>query len=258
MSVCSLSKTIAQALVLTVIFLVILSISSAQVRTSPSYQLQSDSINFGGGLSTSTSYSLESTAGEVATGDSDSSTYRLRAGYQQMQEVYLSMTEAFDVVMSPNIGGLTGGTANGSTSVSVLTDSPSGYQLTIQAETAPAMQMPSLLESISDYSPVSSPNADFVFNTSASDAHFGFSPEGPDIVNYFKDDGVSSCGSGSFDTSLACWDGLSTSEVVIAQGFSNQPIGATTTINFRVGVGANAGVIAGTYVATTTLTAIPL
>ncbi len=254
----SFYKTFVQALILTAIFLVTLAITGAQVRTSPSYQLQSDSVNFGGGLSTSTNYGLESTAGEVATGDSESSTYRLRAGYQQMQEVYLSMTEALDVVMSPNLGGLTGGTANGSTSVSVLTDSPSGYQLTIQAESAPAMQMISLLESISDYSPIDSPEADYTFTTSASDAHFGYSPEGVDIVTYFKDDGISICGSGLLDTALTCWDGLTTSEVIIAQGPANQPDGATTTINFRVGVGANAGVIAGTYVATTTLTAIPI
>jgi hypothetical protein len=124
---------------LTLLIVSSLAVSGAQVRTSPSYQLQSDSINFAGGLSTSSNYSLESTAGEVATGESDSASYSLRAGYQQMQEVFLSMTAAPNVTMSPALGGLTGGTANGSTSVVVLTDSPSGYQLTIAAESAPAL-----------------------------------------------------------------------------------------------------------------------
>jgi hypothetical protein len=255
MSVSSFLKTIAQASILTAVAVGILAITQAQVRTSPSYQLQSDSINFGGGLSSSTNYSLESTAGEVATGDGGSATYRLRAGYQQMQEVYLSMTEAADVVMSPSLGGLTGGTSNGSTSVLVLTDSPSGYQLTILAESSPAMRKG--FDTIADYVASSSPAADFAFTATATQAHFGFSPQGSDIVSFFKDNGTS-CGVGSLDTALSCWKGLTTSEVVIAQGDNNQPSGATTTINFRVGIGANAGVIAGSYIATTTLTAIPL
>ncbi len=241
--------------VLTILCLSFLSVALAQVRTSPSYQLQSDSINFGGGLSTSTNYNLESTAGEVASGDSDSTTYRLRAGYQQMQEVFLSITEANDVTLLPALGGLTGGTSNGSTSVVVLTDSPSGYQLTIAAESTPAMQNDSY--TIADYVSTVDPVPDFAFTTTASEAHFGFSPEGSDIVSPFLDNGAA-CGVGGLETTLSCWLGLSTSDVVIAQGAANQPQGATTTINFRVGIGSSAGVISGTYIATTTLTAIPL
>lgn len=251
----SLFITCSQALVLTVLMLSILSISLAQVRTSSSYRLESDSINFGGGLSSSTSYSLESTAGEIATGPSDSASYKLRAGYQQMQEVFLSMTDAAAVVMAPAIGGLTGGVANGSTSVSVLTDSPAGYQLSIKAGSAPAMQKSP--DTIADYVSLASPEADLNFSTSATDAHFGFSPEGGDIILRFKDNGAA-CGVGALDTTLSCWDGLSTSNMIIAQGGPNQPTGATTTINFRVGVGSSAPVIAGSYIATTTLTAIPL
>lgn len=255
MNMRSFYTTCSQALVLTVLILSILSITFAQVRTSSSYRLESDSINFGGGLASSTSYSLESTAGEIATGPSDSTSYKLRAGYQQMQEVFLSMTDASAVVMTPAIGGLTGGTANGSTSVSILTDSPSGYQLSIKAGSAPAMQKAP--DTIADYVASSSPNADFNFITLASNAHFGFSPEGSDIVIRFKDNG-SACGVGTSDTSLSCWDGLSTTNKLIAQGGPNQPSGATTTINFRVGVGSSASVTSGDYVATTTLTAIPL
>lgn len=240
---------------LTLLIVSSLTVSLAQVRTSPSYQLQSDSINFGGGLATSSAYNLESTAGEIATGESTSTTYSLRAGYQQMQEVFLSMTTAPNVIMSPALGGLTGGTANGSTSVVVLTDSPSGYQLTIAAESAPALQKG--IDIIADYVPDASPNADYSFVTTGSDAHFGFSPEGPDVATQFRDNGAL-CGVGSLDTTLACWDGLSTTDTLIALGSGNQPLGATTTVNFRVGIGSAAGVLAGTYVATTTLTAIPL
>ncbi|MEM9336682.1 MAG: LamG domain-containing protein [Patescibacteria group bacterium] len=132
----------AKSAIGTLLVLAILSLSFAQVRTSSNYQIQSDSINIGGGLSSSTNFVQESTVGEIATGPSDSSTYQLRAGYQQMQEVFLSMTTPADVVMNPSLGGLTGGTSNGSTSVVVTTDSPSGYRLSIESENNPSMQSP--------------------------------------------------------------------------------------------------------------------
>jgi hypothetical protein len=250
----SFVTTLYQTVVLTVLFALSLSLTSGEVRTSNSYQLQSDSINFGGGLSTSTNYSMESTAGEVATGDSDSATYSLRAGYQQMQEVFISITAASNVTMSPSLGGITGGESNGSTTVIVTTDSPAGYDLTIETENSPAMQ--SDLYSIADYVPDTAP-ADFVFSTAGNEAHFGFSPEGADVVATYRDNN-SACGVGGLDTSLRCWDGLSTTAFSIASGAANHPSGATTTIHFKVGIGANAPVVAGTYVATTTLTAIPL
>ena len=243
-----------QAILLTVLMLAIISISGAQVRSSGNYQLESDSINFGGGLSTSSNYELESTAGEIATGESNSSTYQLRAGYQQMQEVYISISDANSVVMD-EIGGLTGGTSNGTTSVVVTTDSPSGYSLTIKAESSPAMQKGS--DTIPDYNPLASPDPDMSFLMSATNTHFGFSPSGDDIVDRFRDNG-SFCNLGSNNTLYTCWDGLSTSEIGIAEGSANHPSGATTTIHFRMSVGSESPLIAGDYIATTTLTALPL
>lgn len=249
-----LTSSFRLAIVLTIILFLALQITEAQVMTSTSYQLQSDSINVGGGLSSSTNYVQESTTGEIATGPSDSATYQLRAGYQQMQEVFLSMSVPSDVVMDTDIGGLTGGTSNGSTTVTVTTDSPSGYQLTIVAENDPAMQSPD--DTIADYSAGGTP--DFTFTTTASDAHFGYSPSGVDIASDFLDDG-GTCAVGSGDVDLACWDGLTTSPRAVAEsGVSNQPTGATTTINFRVGIGSSGGKLAGVYIATSTLTALPL
>lgn len=232
-----------------------LSISEAQVRTSNNYQIQSDSINVGGGLSTSTSYSQESTFGEIATGISDSGTYSLRAGYQQMQEIFLSLAVSGDVLMSPDLPGVTGGVANGSSTLTVLTDNPAGYQLTLVSENNPAMQNGPY--SIANYDAGLEP--DFAFNTSGSDAHFGYSPEGADVVNDFLDDGGVCAEGGSLDTPLACWEGPSTTPRIIASGTGgNVPSGATTTVQFRVGIGSGAGVVAGVYTATTTITALPL
>lgn len=228
----------------------------AQVRSSTNYQIQSDSINIGGGYSSSTNYVQESTVGEIATGPSDSTTYSLRAGYQQMQEVYLSLTGAANVTMTPSIDGVAGGIANGSTTVTAVTDSPSGYQLTIEASASPAMVSGS--NTLTDYVPLSSPDPDYTFTTGSTDAHFGYSPFGVDIVDYFKDDG-GNCNTGSNNTAEQCWDGPSTTPVTIAQSSSpNQPDGATTTIYFKVGIGSSVIQPPGTYVATTTLTLLAL
>lgn len=229
-------------------------IAGAEVMESTNYSIQSDSINFGGGYASSSNYRLQSSAGEIATGPASSSNYMLKAGYQQMQEVYIAITGGSDVVLSPSIPGVTGGTANGSTAVIVTTDSPSGYGLYISADSNPAMQKG--VESIADYVPAA--DADFTFTTGPADAHFGYTPQGADVVQRFKDDG-DSCGSGLLDTVLSCWDGLSTSlEMISSHTSANHPLGATTTINFRVGVGGSVAQSPGIYTATTTVTALPL
>jgi hypothetical protein len=237
--------------------LVIFSLNSAtaEVMQSTSYKIQTDSLNFGGGISTSSSYSLESTAGEVATGDSSSTNFNLRAGYQQMTGSFIALSAPVDVIMSPSLPGVTGGISNGSTTVTVTTDSPAGYSLTIQAESSPAMV--SGINTIADYIPAGA-NPDFNFTTGSTDSHFGFSVNGIDIVGKFLNVG-GICNSGSSDEFLKCWDGLSTGDQIIAQSASaNSPSGATTTIEFRVGLGNAIVQSEGLYTATTTLTALPL
>jgi hypothetical protein len=222
--------------------------------TSGSFQIQSDSINVGGGFGSSTNYTVESTAGEIATGDGASTNYSLRAGYQQMQEVYLSMSAIDDVVMAPSIG-LAGGTSSGTASFLILTDSLSGYTVTVAAEANPALR--SGVSSIANYVPAGAV-PDFTFTTGSSEAFFGFTPEGSDIVARYKDNGAA-CGVGGLDTVGVCWDTLATTSRTIVTGTSaNHPSGATTTLRFRVTAGAGAGVIAGSYAATTTVTALPL
>jgi hypothetical protein len=231
-----------------------LHVTTAQVMQSTSYQIQSDSINFGGGFSTSTNYTLESTGGEVATGESSSGSYALRAGYQQMHQVYIALTAADNVSMNSSIPGLSGGESNGSTTVTVTTDSLSGYELTIEASQSPAMQKGA--DTIADYVPVGVP--DFTFTIDATDAHFGYSPTGVDVVQRFLD-AAGNCNTGAGNTDLACWDGLDTTpEPIASDSSSNHPTGATTTINFRVGIGGSVVQAPGTYTATTTLTALPL
>lgn len=232
-------------------------IARAQVMQSASYRIESDSMNMGGARSTSGSYSLEDTAGEVGTGESSSTSYQLGAGYQQMLEDYLAMTAPADVTMSPALGGLTGGTSNGSTAVTVTTDSAAGYQLLISASSSPALQSPDG-DQIADYVPGGA-NPDYDFTVAAGQAFFGYSPEGADIASRFEDD-TALCGTGgTSDTSLKCWDGLSiTPEEFARRTSGNHPSGTVTTLQFRVGLGANAAVTEGMYTATTTITALSL
>lgn len=249
----NVQRTIAIALLLTFFFDV--NVSFAQVMTSTTYKIQSDSVNFGGGLSNSSNYTSESTFGEVATGESNSTNYGIKAGYQQMVDVYIAMTAAADVVMSPDIGGISGGTANGSTAVTVTTDSFAGYQLTIVASTSPALHTST--DSFADYVPTGS--SDYTFSILSTASAFAFTPEGTDIVQKYKDDGVSACNTGSSDTADACWNGLSTSQETISQSSSaNTPSGTQTTIKFRASSGGSHVQTNGTYQATSTVTAIAL
>lgn len=242
------------ALICTSLILSSLQLGWAQVRSSNNYQIQSDSINSGGGLSESNSYSLESTVGESATGPSDSTSYSLRAGYQQMQEVYISISDATEVLLSPDIGGITGGTSNGSTTVTVTTDSPSGYRVTITAEDNPAMN--SVTDSIANYPAGVTP--DFLFEVDDGEAFFGYTIEGVHTASNFRDNG-GVCNAGTSNAVDSCWRGLTATDVRIAQSnFPNHPNGSTTTVKFRVGVGQNAGVPSGLYTATSTMTALPL
>ena len=226
----------------------------AQVRSSPSYSLESDSINVGGGFSSSTSFQQESTVGEVATGVGTSTSFSLQAGYQQLQASFLSLAGTDSVMLTPSLPGLTGGQSNGSTSAIVTTDNSAGYQLSIAAAIDPALQ-DGTGNSIADYTPAGF--ADFIFTIASGAAEFGYSVGGDDVVSGFQHNGTT-CGIGMMITAANCWTGLTTVPTVVAQGSANQPIGATTTIRFRVEIDSEASVPAGVYIATTTVTALPL
>jgi hypothetical protein len=228
------------------------------VMSSTNYTLQSDSINFAGRNSVSANYTLEDTAGEVGTGVSSSTNYTVNAGYQQMQTVAISVVPPTNVTMSPALGGVTGGTSNGSTNFIVTTDDPAGYTSTIVASSSPALvNTASSTVSFADYAPVGSA-PDFSFSITPNESAFAFSVFGADADQRFKNNG-SSCNTGSNNTVQTCWDGLATSAKTLAGStVNNQPSGTETTLYFRAGVGSSRNQLAGNYVATTTITVIPL
>jgi len=245
------------ALLLTPIVLFGTHISVAQLMSGTSYQIQSDSVNVGGLYSTSSSYTLEDTTGEIASGKSDSSSFSLRAGYQQMQAITIAMTQPNSVVLAPSIPGLAGGVSNGSTSVTVTTDNPAGYEILIEAAGNPALQAEGGTYTIGDYVP--SGSADYTFAIGSTDAHLGYSVLSADAESRFLHSGSAPCGTGSTNTAQTCWDGLSTTPQTIVTGTAaNHPSGTESIIYFRVGVGGDVVQAPGDYVATTTVTALPL
>lgn len=244
----------------TLFFLILLAlvvqsqVIEAQVMTSPSYSIEQDSLNMGGGLSSSSNYVQESTLGETGTGDSGSANYVLHAGYQQMTPIYLSISVS-PVNLSPTIPAVGGGSATGQTTVTVTTDDRAGYELFMKAGSSPALV--SGVNSFADYVPAGAA-PDFTFTVGASASAFGFSPEGSDIAQAFKDNGAV-CNAGSSDTANKCWAGLSTSDTLIAsRATGNHPNGSSIVLKFEAASGASNVQPVGSYVATSTITAIAL
>ncbi|MBP9855773.1 MAG: hypothetical protein KBC48_00485 [Candidatus Pacebacteria bacterium] len=228
----------------------------AYVASSTNYQIELDSINFAGGLSTSTNYSLEDTAGEVGSGSLSSATYNIHAGYQQMTGTAstLSITSPSNVTLTPAIPETGGGTATGSTSWTVTTSNSAGYELEIAAAASPALTTGS--DSFTDYVPAGA-SPDFTFTVASASSVFAFSPEGSHIASRYKDNG-STCATGSGDVADACWDGFSTTDRVIATSGSATPSGTATTLNLRAAAGAAKTQPDGAYSATLTVTATAL
>lgn len=195
--------------------------------------------------------------GSVFTTDAPGSTcVNLSAGYRQMDEHYLAISSPSDVTMSPAIGGVSGGTGNGSATWKVLTDNPAGYSLFVKASTAPALK--SGANAFADYTPATAGTPDFAWSVDASDAEFGFSPEGAGVIQKFLDNG-SVCAVGSANGADSCWAGFSTdNQAIVNYAVANHPYGSDTVLKFRAQSGTSHLQPAGTYAATITVTAVSL
>ena len=228
----------------------------AYVASSSNYRIQSDSINVGGTRQTSTSYISEDTIGEIATGDSTSTSYRLKAGYQQMQETYIAISVSPDeVVMSPDIGGITGGQSNGSTTATVITDSASGYSLSVRSSASPALATSSY--SFADYTPAVAETPDYSWSIVSSTSSFGFTPYGSDTVTKYRYIGTACNQSGGAANADTCWYGFSTSNETIASSYSsNHPTGTGTTVELKAESGIEHVQEQGIYEATIISTAL--
>jgi hypothetical protein len=226
--------------------------------SSPNYTIQSDAVDIGGARGSTNNFSSEDTLSEIATGESESPSYSLKAGYQSMQEVYLSLSNPSDVVVNPSIPGVSGGAGNGEVSWTTTTDDLAGYSLYIRSSASPALVSTSNPAAyFDDYTPAAA-NPDYDWQVDADKSEFGFTPEGADIILKFRDNG-SVCDIGTFDTPDVCWYGFSSAdpgELIAKSSSSNHPSGIVT--NVKVQAQSNGSHIQeeGTYQATITVTAL--
>lgn len=230
---------------------------------SSNYRIQDSSINIGGAFQTSTNnYRLIETLGEIAGGISTTSAYKIFAGYQQMQESFISLSIYPSSVFLPSIGGVSGGQTNGSTTITVITDNPAGYSLEIKASNSPALVCSAGgcavgEDKFNDYTPNSFSVPDFNWFVPSNTSEFGFTPEGSDIVQKFRDNAVDSCNTANNDTPEKCWYNFSTSSELISFSYSsNHPNGVSTVLKFRAESGSQNIQVAGDYSASFVVTAI--
>jgi hypothetical protein len=224
--------------------------------TSTNYRVWESTVNVGGqDIQTSTSYDLRESIGEAVVGESTSTSYKLKMGYQPMLESYLSLSVSTDsVVLLPSIGGVTGGTATGNFFATVITDNVAGYSLFINASTSPALKVGSY--SFADYTPTVANTPDYNWSIIATTSEFGFSPEGTDITQTFKDNG-STCATSTQDMPDKCWYNFTTTTQQVSQLYSaNYPAGGTTTIKLQAQAGSSRMQEPGIYQAQIMTTAI--
>ncbi len=222
---------------------------------SSSYRIQSSSLNVGGTSQSSTNYRMEETIGEIASDESASASYKLKAGYQQMQEVYISISASANVSMTPELQAITGGTSNGTATINVKTDSLAGYNLKLNVSTTPALKSGSA--EFPDYTEASPPAPDYDWSIGTANSEFGFTPWGQDTVQKYRYVGTDCNQSGGTADGNQCWDGLEGStEIQIAQSSSsNHPSGTDTYVKYQGEIKSNGFQTPGNYTATVTATA---
>ena len=171
------------------------------------------------------------------------------------------IVDAVNTTLSGSLNGITGGTANGSTTVVVQTNSPTGYTMDIAFYDNGTGQ--TMLGEVTDSSsiidyPASSSEPTFLFSTASTAALFAYTvsaADSSDLDQSFLDNG-SACNTGSGYTADRCWMEPATTTFQIIDRTTDAVTGATSTLHFRVYVPNNPspGLVADTYTATATLT----
>lgn len=188
----------------------------------------------------------------------DSNPFRVR---QTITDETSFLTQPSNVTMDGSIAGVTGGTANGSTTFAVVSNNATGYTVTIAFENntgAHAMRGDSTgSQSIRDYGGDTGgqPSYNFTASTAAQFAYTVDSTTDGDTDQSFRDNGVS-CNQAGGTGNSACWKAPTTTSYTIVDRGSSATTAATSTVSFRVVVpsGSNPAVGADTYTATATLT----
>lgn len=174
------------------------------------------------------------------------------------------LTQAPNVTMVGELQGITGGTANGSSTVVVRTNSAGGYEMSIafyDNGTAQTMRGDvSLSSSIRDYPATAGGEPTFLFSTASTSAVFAYTVSAADDLDLdasFIDDGADCNEAGGY-TVDRCWMEPATTTFRIIDRGNSAATGATSTIHFRVHVPntPTPTLEEDVYTATATLTAV--
>lgn len=176
---------------------------------------------------------------------------------RQQVTAEIALTAASSAItMSPAIAGLTGGTGNGETVITVITNNNTGYTVTVQATTTPgklaAMNGETQGGYIHDYD--SATPQTWEDNSSGGTSQYGFG-----ITNGTLSSSNGASGFGTCSAADACFaKAPTTTAITVVNVSSETPItGNTFTLKFRVQVPANSNPLLPEdyYTATTTVTA---
>lgn len=165
-----------------------------------------------------------------------------------------------DVVMSPSLAGITGGTSSGTSTIRILTNNDTGYNMTIAFSTTTAMTRNGGGGNIRNYNPATINVPDFTFSNEVY-GQFAYTVSASttaDMTTVFKDSGAA-CNTSTGDVASRCWLNPSTTALtIINRATATGGSGATTSFAFRVNIPNNPvpAIQEGTYVATATLTAL--
>lgn len=188
----------------------------------------------------------------------DSTAFRIR---QTITDETSFLVQPTNVSMIGSISGVTGGTANGSTTFAVISNNADGYTVSIAYENNPGLYAmrgdTTDSEAIRDYGGdvAGEPSYNFTASTAAQFAYTVDSTTDGDTDQSFLDNGAS-CNQAAGTGNSLCWKAPSTGSFTIVDRGSSANSGATSTISFRVVVpsGSDPAVTADTYTATATLT----
>lgn len=227
----------------------------AYVMSSSNYQIRSDSLTIGGGGGSSANYNTRTIVGELSSGWSEGASYKMRAGYQEMLETYISVSSPGVLAMSPDMPGISGGTSDVSGTFTVIADSYAGFSMSLAASTAHTM--------IKDDDPTyyftnyqATPT--YTWTVYSGNSMFGFTIEpetSADTTTAFRDDGSNTCGTGSYNGTGTCWAGFDGTDAVsvINRSTRTDIDGENEVIKFRAQSYDNP-LASGTYSATITAT----
>jgi hypothetical protein len=180
---------------------------------------------------------------------------------QEITEEISFLLAPADVSMNGQIAGLSGGYATGTTRITVRTNDPQGYNMTLYFSSTTAMKLNSASSTIANYTPSTPGTPDFTWvdNTAGQSAEFGYTVMGSttgEVDSSFMNNGSTLCGTGSTETEDRCWLNPSTTpeRIIFTSGAS---VSSTSTIKFKVAVPSSPSpsLPSGFYVATGTLTA---